>query len=792
MDLRRLLLKIDADVTGAILGLGKVSDGLGQTEEGLDKVSKKAKASSDDLVREFSKYSSAFYRLVGLFEMGGARIKQAFEMAAEGSRIMAAQSFFENAGRSIEDLRKATSNLISDAELMKKANLADSMGISMDTFKSLAKVAQASAYKTGQSFDYMFESIIVGTARSSRLLLDNLGIIVSVKEANESYARGQLKLQGIQNATNAEINAYVEAMDDNAKKTAFAEEVQRKAQGTIGEMGSAATGTAERFDSLSTAVDNLNDTLKKGMAEASKDFATDLDKTIRLYDKLIQRVGFLEATSLGAWEAFKNTILFPGGLAGQGAAFETGAALSEAFKPFEEQSIRSKELLNQRLQSELGSLASLMGTQDIGKAIIAVSEYMATGKTVNSAMEEQIKTIIWLNKMLGGYIKKREIQEPPAGPRAGAKGAGKKAAKKVEDEIEGFDFSDLREEVDRANKEFEDLINHIPSIQDLARETERLAKASEMAKIKLVDLAYELAKPIADAIGSAISTIASGGGLFRPLTGLADTLLEEQGGIGGAVSSALSGAGMGAMAAGPLGAAIGVAVGIVSDILDSLKPVKSIIESIVAMFKVLIGTAFGPLLDILVPLFQALVPFVAGLSLVIRGLIDPFVDTLRPIIDILALFLNALTIPLTLFAILANMIFAVVQMVGSLFGLLSPAFAGIHEALSFFQNMVIDAAINLNNALIGLIRMIPGLAEFGTMLTKEDFLGPQEDNTEAVKENTRAIRDLAREFRNMPSGYKVNRTIYEAASPELDRRSLRSVYSNDINEAFRSNPRWRT
>jgi len=783
MDLRRLLLKIDADVNGAVLGIGKVNQGLGETEEKLGDVDKKAKET--DLVREFSKWSSAFYRLVGLFEMGGARIKQAFEMASEGSRIMAAQSFFENAGRSIEDLRKATGGMIADAELMKKANLADSMGISMDTFKTLAQVAQASAFKTGQSFDYMFESIIVGTARSSRLLLDNLGIIVSVKEANENYARTQLKLQGIQNATNAEINAFVEAMDDNAKKTAFAEEVQRKAAGTLDEMNRAATSTAAKYEGLNAALSNFSDTVKTSMASAGSDTATFFTNLITALDKVAKRWNVL--TSLYA-------------AAGVLGSFVVGETPEERLKKLENTlrgfDQQEKALATEFLQSHLEQLAEKLGTKDIGKAVLAVAEYMATGKALNDAVEDQIKQIIELNKTAGGLIqgirKQPPSEENPPFKTGGATRAAKSdIGQEAKDLIAGFGKS-TEEYLDDLMKFDKWLASLEPTFQDLARETERLSDAAEMAKISLASLYYELAKPIADAIGAAISTIVSGGGLFRPLTGLADTLLEEQGGIGGVASTLLSSTGMGAATAGPLGAAIGAAAGIIADILDSLKPVGQIIEAIVTALTVWIGNGLTPLLEMLVPLFQALVPLFASIGLVIRGLIDPFVDTLRPIIDILALFLNALTIPLTLFAILANMIFAVVQMVGSLFGLLSPAFADIHEALSFFQNMVIDAAINLNNALIGLIRMIPGLAEFGTMLTKEDFLGPQEDNTEAVKENTRAIRDLAREFRNVPSGYKVGRTVYEAASPELGRRLPRSVYADDINEAFRNNPRWRT
>jgi len=80
--------------------------------------------------------------------------------------------------------------MIGRAELVRKAGLAQTMGISAKDFAELAKIAEAAAIRTGQSFDHMLESVVVGTARGSKMILDNLGIIIkgpfsmeAVKEA---------------------------------------------------------------------------------------------------------------------------------------------------------------------------------------------------------------------------------------------------------------------------------------------------------------------------------------------------------------------------------------------------------------------------------------------------------------------------------------------------------------------------------------------------------------------------------------------------------------------------------
>jgi hypothetical protein len=84
---------------------------------------------------------------------------------------------------------------------------------------------------------------------------------------------------------------------------------------------------------------------------------------------------------------------------------------------------------------------------------------------------------------------------------------------------------------------------------------------------------------------------------------------------------------------------------------------------------------------------------------------------------------------------------------------------------------------SINNFIVELIRMIPGMGDFGNIMDENMFNAEEdtddpatEENTEAVKENTQAVRDLQREFRNLPSGYKVNNTIYAAQDPAREVR----------------------
>ena len=75
----------------------------------------------------------------------------------------------------LDDLRKATKGTINDFELMKAAVKAKNFNIPLEQLGSLMGFAQKRATETGESIDYMAESIVLGIARKSIPILDNLG-----------------------------------------------------------------------------------------------------------------------------------------------------------------------------------------------------------------------------------------------------------------------------------------------------------------------------------------------------------------------------------------------------------------------------------------------------------------------------------------------------------------------------------------------------------------------------------------------------------------------------------------
>ena len=74
----------------------------------------------------------------------------------------------------LSNLREATKGTIDDLELMKAAVKAKNFNIPLNQLGNLLGFAQQRATETGESIDYMAESIVLGIARKSIPILDNL------------------------------------------------------------------------------------------------------------------------------------------------------------------------------------------------------------------------------------------------------------------------------------------------------------------------------------------------------------------------------------------------------------------------------------------------------------------------------------------------------------------------------------------------------------------------------------------------------------------------------------------
>ena len=143
-------------------------------------------------------------------------IAQCTELAKAGEGVRIAFDRLNNPGM-LDNLRKATHGTVTDIELMKAAVKFNDFKLPVEELGTMLAFAQQKAKDTGQSVDYMVDSIVTGLGRKSLMILDNLGLSANeikerMKETGDmTKAVGEIIREQMSNAGD-----YVETAADRA------------------------------------------------------------------------------------------------------------------------------------------------------------------------------------------------------------------------------------------------------------------------------------------------------------------------------------------------------------------------------------------------------------------------------------------------------------------------------------------------------------------------------------------------------------------------------------------------
>lgn len=163
----------------------KYKKALRETETATKKASKKIESQFGKIKNSIKGTAGALSGMAAAWTVGNF-IKDSIKFAArvEGVRL----AFLKlNQPGLLSELRKATRNTVNDFELMQKAVQARNFKIPLDQLSTLLEFATKRAQQTGESVDYLVDSIITGIGRKSPMILDNLGI--SAAELAEEVKR---------------------------------------------------------------------------------------------------------------------------------------------------------------------------------------------------------------------------------------------------------------------------------------------------------------------------------------------------------------------------------------------------------------------------------------------------------------------------------------------------------------------------------------------------------------------------------------------------------------------------
>jgi hypothetical protein len=311
---------------------------------------------------------------------GVARVgREALDFAKEGAQALALDKSFKALGYTLKDLDgvlAATGYNLDKVTVQRMVNLGHSFGFSVKQVTQFADIARAASIKTGQDMKWMFDSIVTGTARQSRLILDNLGILLDLSEAYKSHA--------------ATLGKTADALTDYEKKQAVVNEVMRQGKKFIEQVPLDKLG--ESIGRTETAFKDLWSTVKGAFAQwfvwttsaytgtaGVSENLTRLEHKTRKYGEAVLWLSSLQTDQDKA-------------LAGFGG--EQLEALMQQ-KAFEEQFLRDSQMGVHALPTNPEQIRTMMDSLDIHKNIRDQVEKVLDGTIATEAERRKVAKLLY-------------------------------------------------------------------------------------------------------------------------------------------------------------------------------------------------------------------------------------------------------------------------------------------------------------------------------------------------------------------------------------------------------------
>lgn len=184
-------------------------------------------------------------------------VVQGIELAKAGEGVRLAFDRLNQPGL-LNQLREATHGTVTDLELMKAAIKFDNFKLPLEDLATYLAFAQQKAKDTGESIDYLVNSIVMGLGRQSVQILDNLGI--SASEIRKRMAEGGDMTKAVADIIREEMakaGGYVETAADRSTQA------EVKVQNALEDLGTA-------WAPLTKASNEFWNSLKLGAINALK------------------------------------------------------------------------------------------------------------------------------------------------------------------------------------------------------------------------------------------------------------------------------------------------------------------------------------------------------------------------------------------------------------------------------------------------------------------------------------------------------------------------------------------
>jgi hypothetical protein len=218
-----------------------------QFNANLDQVEQKSQSVTDRIKSGWEGVKSAWVEVAaGLLALRGAW--NMMNMAAKAEQEKAAftsmaASFGADTDRMLESLKKVSHGAVAESDMIRNAGTAMMMGLQPDAIVAMMQIAAATAKQTGQDITKAFNDITLASARESKMILDNLGIMINLDKAYEDYARA--------NRTTAE------ALTDAQRKQAFMNAALKEGGDLINKLGNQGKTKADELQAIAATFENI-------------------------------------------------------------------------------------------------------------------------------------------------------------------------------------------------------------------------------------------------------------------------------------------------------------------------------------------------------------------------------------------------------------------------------------------------------------------------------------------------------------------------------------------------------
>lgn len=415
---------------------------------------KEAQKATSDFSRSWTEFQSklqlttqAYNAFSNAIEQGGAfsNLQRGFESLKESTGAYQV---------SLEGLQKASYGLVDSVTLLTQANTAMTLGLPGDELESTIEQVTRLARAQGVEATHAIESFITGTARQSKMMLDNLGILVSVEQANEAYATS--------------IGKTVKQLTDQERRTAFTTAAMQALKEKSEQVNEINLNAADQFKRLEISAQDAFLQFTKGIAESSA---------------LAHEMGLLnEATGEVDWQQLGKDV---GNVA---ASFVSlGKPIVEAAGFIDDLKVSIDNFLSKAAGPFVNVITKMAkyvplageGIEGLGKAI-----QQANYDKANRELEDFYETTLGLVTSTGDYIgvapkAKEEIED--TGEEA------RKAAEKIAELREEFFQLGQKGKLDGIKNNLEDAISNLDesAFDDLLRDFEdafKRLKTDELSK----------------------------------------------------------------------------------------------------------------------------------------------------------------------------------------------------------------------------------------------------------------------------------------------------------------------